>query len=262
MTAGALSFCNISVTTTHGQKPQRLVDDVSLVLNRGEVLALVGESGSGKSLTCAAGLGTLPPGTLMSSGSMRLGSEVLPPEQLRGRLVASIMQNPRSAFNPVRTMQAHAFETLRAMNVPKSQWPECLAAAMQSAGLDASESTLKLHPFEMSGGMLQRMMIALALLGNAPFLIADEPTTDLDLVLQRDILNLLDRMRTDYGLGLLLITHDLAVVARLADRVAIMDKGKIVETGSTHDIFCQPFHPVTRRLLRAHLTLYGLECAF
>lgn len=261
MTKATLTARNITVETRHSGHWHKLVDDVSFDLGAGEVLALVGASGSGKSLTCAASLGVLPSGTRCIDGTLAIDGQPQTPASLRGRLVASIMQNPRSAFNAVRTMRAHAMETFRTLGIPASGWESRILDAMTEAGLDRPGQVLQLHPFEMSGGMLQRMMIAIALASGAPFLFADEPTTDLDLIVQRDVLDLLDRLRRDRGLGLLLITHDMGVVARLADRVAVMDSGRIIETAAVHDIFHRPGHPLTRRLVEAHLSLYRLEIA-
>lgn len=234
----------------------RLVDNVTLTLRRGEVLALVGGSGSGKSLTCAAALDVLPPGTHRLAGSMLSEKGIEPFDALRGRQVATILQNPRSAFNPVLSMYAHIVETLRALdNRQGADRPEMLEA-LSDVGLEQPERVLQLYPFEMSGGMLQRVMIALALLSGAPFLIADEPTTDLDLVVQSKILDLLEHIVAERRLGMLLVTHDMAVVARLADRVAIIDRGRIVEQGDAWQIYTAPRHAVTRTLLAAHFSLY------
>ncbi|MBJ3816093.1 nickel import ATP-binding protein NikD [Shimwellia pseudoproteus] len=249
---GQLELQNI---TLHSQHP--LVHGVSLTVTKGRVLALVGGSGSGKSLTCAAALGVLPVGVRASAGQVLADGQPVTPEALRGRLVATIMQNPRSAFNPVRTLWDHARETCRVAG--KSPDPASVAAVMAAVGLAHPGALLKQYPFEMSGGMLQRMMIALALLSDAPFIVADEPTTDLDVLVQAQILDLLEAMIARRGQGMLLVTHDMGVVARLADDVAVMECGVIVEQGSVGQIFHHPVHPVTRRLISAHLALYGLE---
>ncbi|MCF3934084.1 ATP-binding cassette domain-containing protein [Acuticoccus sp. M5D2P5] len=252
---------DITVETWRHGTTTRLVDGVSLSLAAGEVLALVGASGSGKSLTCAASLDVLPPGTRRTTGTVAIDDRETGFAALRGRLVASIMQNPRSAFNPVRTMRDHAIETFHALGIGRSEWRPLMEASMKEAGLDDPAGLLGLHPFEMSGGMLQRMMIALALASRAPFLFADEPTTDLDLIVQRDILDLLDRLREQRRLGILIVTHDMGVVARLADRVAVMESGRICETGPVRQIFERPAAPTTRRLVEAHLSLYGKALA-
>lgn len=252
-----LAIRNLTLETTRHGAVLTLVDNVSLELRMGETLALVGASGCGKSLTCSASLDVIPPGVRRSGGSITIDGAAQSPAHLRGRRIATIMQNPRSAFNPVRTMRQHAFESFRAAGIPHGEWRGCIHAAMIDAGLDEPDRVLALHAFEMSGGMLQRMMIALALASDAPFLFADEPTTDLDLIVQRDILDLLERLGRQRNLGVLLVTHDMGVVARLADRVAVMDAGRIVETAGVMDIFHRPVSPVTRRLVDAHLSLYA-----
>lgn len=254
MTASSLSLRHITVETLRNGAPVRLVDTVSLDLRRGETLALVGASGCGKSLTCAASLDALPPGVRRTAGSIAIDGVACDPQAIRGRTVATILQNPRSAFNPVLTMRQHATETPPGAEVTSEAR---IMEAMAGAGLEEPQRILDLHPFEMSGGMLQRMMIAMALASGAPFLFADEPTTDLDLAVQRDILDLLARLTRTRALGLLLVTHDMGVVAALADRVAVMDGGQIVETATVMDIFHRPAHPVTRALLEAHLSLYA-----
>lgn len=241
------------------QAERTLVNGVSLTLKRGRVLALVGGSGSGKSLTCAAALGVLPAGVRLTTGQLLADGKPVSPNSLRGISVATIMQNPRSAFNPLHTMATHARETCLALNKPADD--ATLIAALDAVGLENASRVLKLYPFEMSGGMLQRMMIALALLCEAPFIIADEPTTDLDAVAQARILDLLDSIMRTRSPGMLLVTHDMGVVARLADEVAVMDCGVIVEQGEVEALFRAPEHDVTRRLVSAHLALYGMEIA-
>ncbi|WP_313759062.1 nickel import ATP-binding protein NikD [Atlantibacter hermannii] len=236
-----------------------LVHGVSLTLRAGRVLALVGGSGSGKSLTCAAALGVLPAGVRQTAGQVALNGCVVTPASLRGKHVATIMQNPRSAFNPLFTMATHARETCRALGKPLDE--ATLTDALCAVGLEDAERVLGLYPFEMSGGMLQRMMIALAVLSEAPFIIADEPTTDLDALAQARILQLLDNLMRQRAPGMLLVTHDMGVVARLADDVAVMDNGNIVESGDVETLFRAPQHPVTRNLVSAHLALYGMELA-
>lgn len=169
------------------------------------------------------------------------------------------MQNPRSAFNPLHTMHTHARETCLALG--NSADDATLTAAIEAVGLENAARVLKLYPFEMSGGMLQRMMIAMAVLCESPFIIADEPTTDLDVVAQARILDLLESIMQKQAPGMLLVTHDMGVVARLADDVAVMSDGKIVEQGDVETLFNAPKHTVTRSLVSAHLALYGMELA-
>lgn len=239
------------------QADRPLVNGISLTLKRGRVLALVGGSGSGKSLTCAATLGVLPAGVRQTAGQILADGTLIAPDCLRGMKIATIMQNPRSAFNPLHTMATHARETCLALDKPSDD--RALIAALEAVGLEEASRVLKLYPFEMSGGMLQRMMIAIAMLCDAPFIIADEPTTDLDAVAQSQILDLLDSIMQTRAPGMLLVTHDMGVVARLADDVAVMDNGVIVEQGEVDTLFRAPTHPVTRGLVSAHLALYGME---
>lgn len=232
-----------------------LVHDLDLTIAEGRVQALVGSSGSGKSLTCLGLQGILPPGVVRVAGRalVRDGAESRP---LRaGRDVATVMQNPRSAFNPVMTMRAHARE---AFGGARGGFEEEVRRAAGDVGLEV-DRVLDLYPHQMSGGMLQRMMIALALLAGARFLIADEPTTDLDLVTQSRILELLLDQVERRGLGVLFVTHDMGVVARIADDVAVMDHGTEVERGTVSAIFEAPGHTATRSLVAAHLALYPEE---
>jgi len=236
-----------------------LVHGVTLTIKRGRVLALVGSSGSGKSLTCAAALGVLPAGVRQTAGAILVDSKPISPASLRGSKVATIMQNPRSAFNPLYTMATHARESCLALGKPADN--TTLINALEAVGLENAERVLQLYPFEMSGGMLQRMMIAIMLLCDAPFVIADEPTTDLDTVAQARILDLLESVMKTREIGMLLVTHDMGVVARLADEVAVMDRGNIVEQGDVDTLFRTPKHAVTRALIAAHFAMYGMELA-
>lgn len=251
-----LAIDHMSVTSDS----QLLVDDVSLSLTTGEVVALIGASGSGKSITCSAALGVLPYGLQKIEGKVHLDHKEMSGHALRGHYVSTIMQNPRSAFNPLQTMLAHGIETLKiAGTYHKHSAKQRIASSMQDAGLDHIDVTLKLYPHEMSGGMLQRMMIALAMLSQTPFLFADEPTTDLDLVMQAKILDLLESLVKQQQLGILLITHDMGVVARLAHRAEIIHHGKIIENLDIMTLFSTPKHAVTRDLVNAHLSLYEME---
>lgn len=246
----------LSVTARHGDHTHPLVRDLSLTLNAGEIVALVGGSGSGKSMSCAGALGVLPPGVIRRAGRVLVDGQEISAPALRGRIVATVLQNPRSAFNPVRTMADHACEVLRVAGGALTGDRQAILSAFAEVGLENPDHVAGLYAFEMSGGMLQRAMIALALLSGAPFLFADEPTTDLDLVVQARILDLLADLRQRRGLGVLLVTHDMGVVARLADRIAVMEAGRIVEEAPASQIFAAPVHPATRALVAAHLKLY------
>nr|CAA51662.1 NikD [Escherichia coli K-12] len=240
------------------QAAQPLVHGVSLTLQRGRVLALVGGSGSGKSLTCAATLGILPAGVRQTAGEILADGKPVSPCALRGIKIATIMQNPRSAFNPLHTMHTHARETCLALGKPADD--ATLTAAIEAVGLENAARVLKLYPFEMSGGMLQRMMIAMAVLCESPFIIADEPTTDLDVVAQGGASSICWKHYAKQC-GNAAGDHDMGVVARLADDVAVMSDGKIVEQGDVETLFNAPKHTVTRTLVSAHLALYGMDLA-
>ncbi len=192
-----------------------------------------------------------------TAGRVLADGAIVSPQALRGVTVATVMQNPRSAFNPLRTMAEHARETCTALGKPADD--ATLLAALQDVGLEEAQRVLSLYPFEMSGGMLQRMMIAMALLSDAAYIVADEPTTDLDAVAQARILDLLESIVRKRQPGMLLVTHDMGVVARPADDVAVMDQGRIIEYGAVESLFHAPQHPVTRQLVAAHLALYGME---
>jgi len=176
-----------------------------------------------------------------------------------GKIFANIMQNPRTAFNPLLSMRAHIVETMRAAGGFGEGARGEIAQTLRSVGLD--ESALGLYPHQLSGGQLQRVMIALALFTRARFIIADEPTTDLDLAVQSTILRLLRQIASERGIGILLITHDFGVTASIADRVAVMSEGEIVERGGVREIFAAPQQAVTKELIAAHLSLYGGELA-
>ncbi|QYX54295.1 ATP-binding cassette domain-containing protein [Pseudomonas sp. S07E 245] len=234
-----------------------LVDQLSLQLHRGKVCALVGSSGSGKSLSCLGMLDLLPQGLLRSGGELLLDGVSLAPAQVRGHVASLVLQNPRSAFNPVRSMASHAQETLKLRGVhgadARQQMIECLAAV----GLGDHQRVLESFAFQLSGGMLQRMMIALALMAQTPYLLADEPTSDLDALSQARFLELLMELVEGHGLGVLLVTHDMGVVARCADHVLVMDAGRIVERQDTQGLFDAPASASARTLLDAHHLLTG-----
>jgi nickel transport system ATP-binding protein len=247
----ALAIEGLSIAT--GDRVR--VHDVSLLLERGRMLGLVGASGGGKSLTVLAMLGLLPPGLRQVAGQLRHGGRVVDAAgiaMLRGRTVGLVQQSPRACFNPILTIGRHFAETLEPRTAPRRA-----VDLLAEVGFEDPGPLLRAYPFQLSGGMLQRVMLALALARDPDFLLADEPTTDLDLVAQAAMLDLLERLAARRGLGVLLVTHDLSVVARLADRVAVMQGGRILEQGLVRDFFDGPRHPASRALLRRHLALYG-----
>ncbi|BFR47281.1 ABC transporter ATP-binding protein [Nitratidesulfovibrio sp. HK-II] len=246
-----------------------LVGPVDLTVERGQVVCLVGPSGCGKSLTCMALLGMLPEGVVRAAGSIRVAGQAVdgaPPERLRllrGRNAAYVLQNPASCFDPVFTIGAHFQETLAA-HLPdaatgdsRTGWRKAALSALREVGFADADAILRHYPFQMSGGMLQRVMIALALMLDVELLIADEPTTDLDLPSQALVLDLLDQVRRTRNTAILLVTHDLSVAARMADHMAVMRHGRVVEQGDARALFAAPRHPYTQALLAAHHRLYG-----
>lgn len=239
-----------------GDEGCRLVDDISFEIPPGEITAILGVSGSGKSLTCSGIMDVMPPGVDKRSGRVFHGERSVDMKESRGRLLSIIMQNPSNAFNPLYTMEQHVMEVMKVRGSSYKSRKAEVFSTMMEAGLDDAERVLKLYPFQMSGGMLQRMMIALALLSGSSFLIADEPTTDLDLIVQQSILNVLKDIARKKKMGILLVTHDLGVIAKIADRVLTMDKGRIVEAAFTEELFRNPQHRTSRNILNTHFSLY------
>ena len=234
----------------------RAVDGVSFEMEEGETLGLVGESGSGKSVTNLALLGLIPSPPGVMSGVVNFdGQEItkLPEPDLRkirGNRIAMIFQDPMTSLNPLLTIGRQLTEVLElhkgigyAQALPQS------AAALGEVGLAEPEKRLAQYPHELSGGMRQRVMIAMGLLCEPRLLLADEPTTALDVTIQAQILELMAAVQKQHGTAIILVTHDLGVVAGSADRVAVMYAGRIVEEGPTQDIFNSPVHPYTKGLL-------------
>ncbi|HYE76211.1 MAG TPA: ABC transporter ATP-binding protein [Blastocatellia bacterium] len=236
----------------------RSVDDVSFTLERGETLCLVGESGCGKSVTSLSIMRLVsPPGRIVGGEILFEGRDLLKLSEaemrkLRGNDIAMIFQDPMTSLNPVYTVGEQIAEAIRLhRGVSKREaWNQAIEG-MRDVAIPAPEARAKTYPHEMSGGMRQRVMIAMALACDPKLLIADEPTTALDVTIQAQILELLADLREKRHLGLLLITHDLGVVAETADRVAVMYAGKIVEEAPVRELFKAPRHPYTEGLLRA-----------
>ena len=217
----------------------------------------MGESGSGKTATIMSILRLLPPSARTLEGSVELeGQQLLTlsdeeMRRLRGRRVSLVPQNPLSALNPVLTVGWQLFEAIKAHDdgLGSTNARERIIEALRSTGIATPEQQLDRYPHEFSGGMRQRILIAMAILNDPALLLADEPTTALDTTTQAQILEVIKRLITERDMGLLLITHDMGVVANVADRVAVMHTGEIVETGSVTDVFDDPLHPYTRMLL-------------
>jgi oligopeptide transport system ATP-binding protein len=237
----------------------RAVEGVSFDIERGEVVGLVGESGCGKTLTSLALLGLLPrPRGRVSQGSIRLDGEDLTtlPEKkrraLRGHRMAMIFQDPMTSLNPYMRIGDQLAEVPQLhLGASRKQALAQSEAMLDRVGIPDAAARLRSHPHELSGGMRQRVMIAMALLAEPQLLIADEPTTALDVTIQAQILSLLAELRAEREMSILLITHDLGVVGGFCDRVLVMYAGRIVESGPTREVFAQPQHPYTRALLRS-----------
>ena len=251
-----------------GRTPGTLtaVHDLSFQINSGETLGLVGESGSGKSVTSLAIMRLLAPqarvqgAIYLSEDNQRRDLLQLPEESmrsLRGRQIGMIFQEPMSALNPVMRVGDQIAEAVRAHEKVsrKEAWDRAVAAMNDTAIPDAARRASD-YPHQLSGGMRQRIMIAMAIVNRPRLLIADEPTTALDVTVQQQILDLLGELRMKFGLTVLFISHDLAVISQIADRVAVMYTGNLVEVGNKKDIFLNPAHPYTQGLLQAVPTLH------
>jgi peptide/nickel transport system ATP-binding protein len=277
-----LEVCALSVELPTAAGWVRPVNDVSLRIGAGESLGLVGESGSGKTMMALALMGLLPPGARVS-GEARLGGSAdaapgrassAPTEErehsknltalnerqwrdVRGREIAMVFQEPMTAQNPVMRIGAQIEEAICAHDAALNagELRRRMLEALRRAAVPEPEARAVQFPHQLSGGLRQRAMIAMALAGGPRLLIADEPTTALDVTVQKQILDLLDRLRRELKLGLLFITHDLGVVAQVADRVAVMYAGRIVEEGPARKVLQAPRHPYTQGLLAASPTL-------
>ncbi|HXQ49724.1 MAG TPA: ABC transporter ATP-binding protein [Stellaceae bacterium] len=255
-----LSVRNLSVTFHTPGAEVAAVRGLSFDLDKGETMALVGESGSGKSVTALSILQLLPyPVASHGAGSsIKLDGEELvgAPEavlrRIRGNRVAMVFQEPMTSLNPLHTIEKQVTETLHLhKHMSGSEARARAIELLRLVGLQEAESRLQSYPHQLSGGQRQRVMIAMALANEPDILIADEPTTALDVTIQAQILKLLKALQARFGMAMLLITHDLTIVRKMADRVAVMTGGEIVEAGAARDIFAHPQHAYTRRLLAA-----------
>jgi len=254
-----LEVKNLSVSFFTLDGEVQAVRDVSFSLQAGEVLAVVGESGCGKSVLCKSIMKLLPPAAKIKSGSITVnGADITgygerDMRKLRGRLFSMVFQDPMTSLDPTMTIGAQIAEAVRIHQpkISRSGLHTRVLELMTLVGIERPEERMKLYPHNFSGGMRQRSVMAIALAGSPSILFADEPTTALDVTIQAQILDLLRDIQQRLGTATVFVTHDLGVVARVADRVAVMYAGKIVETGTAEEIFYDPRHPYTWGLLRA-----------
>ncbi|MEE3360294.1 MAG: ABC transporter ATP-binding protein [Pseudomonadota bacterium] len=253
-----LEVRNLSVDFHTAQGTVHAVRDVSWHLDRGETLAILGESGSGKSVSASAIMNLIdcPPGEIVSGELLFDGQDLLKMtddqrRDLNGRRIAMIFQDPLSHLNPVYTVGFQIAEIMTAHGTPKDEARARALELMERVGIPNAADKIDSYPHEFSGGQRQRLMIAMALGMKPDILIADEPTTALDVTVQAQILDLLEELQAETKMGLLLITHDLGVVAEVADRVVVMNSGEIVETGTATQVYHNPTHPYTKQLIGA-----------
>jgi len=263
MSAPVLELRDLSVTLATDRGPLRPVDEVSFTVEPGKTLAVVGESGCGKSVTALAIMGLLPPGSA-TGGSVRLaGRELTTMEDedrrlKRGGEMAMIFQEPMTSLNPAFTAGEQVAEVLREhQKLPPAAAFDAAVAMLARVRIPDAARRARQYPHQLSGGMRQRVMIAMALACRPRLLIADEPTTALDVTVQAQILSLIDELKTETGTAVVLITHDLGVVADHADEVVVMYAGRIAERASAAALFARPQHPYTIGLLGAAPSLEG-----
>ncbi|TGN40714.1 ABC transporter ATP-binding protein [Marinobacter confluentis] len=256
-TTSILDIQNLSVDIPTDSSTLHAVRGISLELNRGETLGIVGESGSGKSMTALALMNLLPPAAKRSAGCISFeGSDLTHATEqelaskIRGQRIGMIFQEPMTSLNPVYSIGRQLKETMTLhRKVSESEAEKRAIYLLEKVGLPDPASRLKQYPHELSGGQRQRVMIAMALMNEPELLIADEPTTALDVTIQAQILHLLRELQQEFGMSMILITHDLGVVSRAADHIAVMYAGDIVETGRTAEVLEDPRHPYTQGLL-------------
>jgi oligopeptide/dipeptide ABC transporter ATP-binding protein len=261
MTAPTLQISDLRVAFPELARRVQAVRGVSLEIAPGEIFGLVGESGSGKSVTALSCLGLVPPpgqvsGSITVTGRQVVGRSDAELADLRGGAAAMIFQNPAAAMNPFLSVGRQISDAIRAhRSLDAKAAAEVAEAAIAAVQIPDPDLALRKYPHQMSGGQLQRVMIAMAMACEPRLLIADEPTTALDVTIQAQIIALLRRLAEETGLAILFITHDLGVVASLCDRVAVMYGGLIVETGGVDGVFAAPAHPYTLKLMETVPTI-------
>jgi peptide/nickel transport system ATP-binding protein len=256
MSAPILEVKNLRVEFPSRRGTLLALDDISFEIAPGEILGVVGESGAGKSLTGAAIIGLLePPGRIASGQILLAGQRIdnLPYEQMRairGRQIGAIFQDPLTSLNPLYTVGRQLIETIRThLPVNESDARARAIKLLQETGIPAAEARIDMYPHQFSGGMRQRVVIALALAAEPKLIVADEPTTALDVSIQAQIISLLKRLCKEHGAAVMLVTHDMGVIAETCDRVAVMYAGRIAEVGPVGAVIHQPQHPYTVGLM-------------
>ena len=257
MTDRVLDVKNLSIDIPLAEGMLHAVDGIDIHVDKGETLCIVGESGCGKSLTSLAVMDLLPKKAIRRleridlSGASILDYSEQQMSDIRGSKMGMIFQEPMTSLNPAFTIGNQMVETLqRHRNMNRFAARDLAKGMLEKVGITAADQRLNQYPHQLSGGLRQRVMIAMTLLCEPELIIADEPTTALDVTIQAQILLLLQELQSEFDMGLILITHDLGVVARIATRVAVMYAGQIVEQGTVNQIFDNPMHPYTRGLMR------------
>ncbi len=255
--APLLDVRDLSVSFLQGGRETLAVDRVSFSLERGKTLALVGESGSGKSISALSIVRLLPPGAIASGEALFGGQDMLKIgdgalRAIRGARITMVFQEPMTSLNPLQTIEQQIAEILELHGMRGRESTHArVVELLTEVGIPNPEARLGAYPHQLSGGQRQRVMIAMSLANKPDLLIADEPTTALDVTVQAQIITLLERLQQTYGMAILFITHDLNLVRRFADRVCVMQKGRIVEAGDVRTVFSAPSHPYTKALLTA-----------
>ena len=253
-----LEIKNLRTTFSTMQGKADAIRGVDLHVKENEILGIVGESGSGKSVTMKSVMGLLPRSAKVTADVLNYKGEDLTKkkekqlQKYRGKEMAMIFQDPMTALNPLRTIGYHLVEVIcRYRKVSRSEAEKIAIEMLRQVGIPSPEERMKQYPHEFSGGMRQRVIISMALCCEPSLLIADEPTTALDVTIQAQILELLKQLKKDRGMSVVLISHDMGVMANMCDRIAVMYGGVLVEEGTVDEIFYQPKHPYTKDLLRS-----------
>ena len=264
MSEPVLSVRNLRVEFLTRHHALRAIDGISFDIAKGEVLGVVGESGAGKSVTGSAVIGLIDPPGRIAGGEIRLSGlriDNLPPEEMRrvrGKRIGMIFQDPLTSLNPLYRIGDQIVETIRThLNLSERAARRRAIDLLAEVGIPAPEKRIDGYPHEFSGGMRQRVVIALAICAEPELIIADEPTTALDVSVQAQIITLIKRLGRDHGTAVMLVTHDMGVIAETCDRVAVMYSGRIAEIGPVQDVVRNPLHPYAKGLMGAIPTLGG-----